>query len=84
MKAFGMDLRRDYTSPTEMYANSSENCGSLVSLIRFGNLWQCRADIVGCVLGVGQGNTPDKAIAACEAAARRNHAALAELLERMK
>jgi hypothetical protein len=84
MTAFGMKLQRDYASRTEVYTNATENCQSTVSLTRFGEAWVCRVEFRGQMLALGNGATADAAASKCAVDARRNHAALAELLERQK
>ena len=84
MKAFGMELRRDHSRRLETYTNASENCASTVWIAIYDGEWVCCANFEALSIAHGSGVTAEEAIANCEAAARRNHAALAELLERTK
>lgn len=84
MKAFGMELRRDHSRRLETYTNSSENYASTVWIAIYDGEWVCCAKFAALSIAQGSGATAEEAIAQCESAARRNHAALAELLGRMK
>lgn len=84
MKAFGMELRRDHAARIKLHRNSSENSRFEVWVGAYSGAWICCAELAKHPLAQGSGVTADEAIANCESDARRNHAALAELLERMK